>query len=349
MSINVKGVDLSTFNTQVDFIKAKKSGIRFAILRAGFGSLATQVDKRFRTHINGALEAKMDVGAYWFSYARSAEEARAEARTFLSVMKEYAGKVTYPLYCDYEYASIEYAERFGIKPDKKLITDIIVAFCEEIKKAGWYPGYYTNLDFIRNRLDMERLKPYDLWLADYTDGPSYNCGMQQTSSTGKVEGIVGNVDLDTAFRDYPAIIRKCGCNGFKPQPSCSVEGICTQNNTKLYEAAYTTARLVGTADKNDSLCLLADDGWGWSKVRVTSSGLTGWMENTAVSGPNRSRFRVGSCIGNDVNIRQTPSLTGKILGQFNKGAKFTMVSIDPSNWIDIGYGYLYYDKSYIQL
>ena len=61
MSINVKGVDLSTFNTQVDFIKAKKSGIRFAILRAGFGSLVTQVDKRFRSHINGALEAKMDV------------------------------------------------------------------------------------------------------------------------------------------------------------------------------------------------------------------------------------------------------------------------------------------------
>ena len=84
MSVNDKGVDVSVFNSQVDFSRAKQDGVRFAIVRAGFGNTVEQEDKLFRNHMDAALRAKIDVGAYWFSYARSAEEARTEAQVFLS-------------------------------------------------------------------------------------------------------------------------------------------------------------------------------------------------------------------------------------------------------------------------
>ena len=351
MSVNDKGVDVSVFNSQVDFARAKQDGVRFAIVRAGFGNTVEQEDKLFRNHMDAALRAKMDVGAYWFSYARSAEEARTEAQVFLSLMKLYKGRVSYPLYCDYEYASIEYAEKFGIEPDKKLITDIIVAFCEEVEKAGWYAGYYTNLDFIRNRLDMERLKPYDLWLADYNGGPDYHCGMQQITDCGVVEGIVGNTDIDIAYKDYPAIIREKGLNGFLPEsPKPSVpdnRGTCILNGVSIRKSADTAAEILGYANRGDSLILLADDGWGWSKVRLSRNGLIGWMINEAMEAKGRSSFKTALCEGNDVNIRKTPSLSGKVIGTLNKGDKFSVVSLNPGNWIDTGHGFVYYDRSYI--
>ncbi len=353
MSISMKGVDLSVFNPQVDFSQAKKDGVSFAIIRAGFGNTIQQEDKLFRQHMDAALRAGVQVGAYWFSYARSAQEARKEAQVFLSLMKDYKGRVTYPLFCDYEYASIEYAEKFGITPDKKLITDIISAFCEEIEKAGWYAGYYTNLDFIRNRLDMARLKRYDLWLADYNGGPDYDCGMQQITDSGDVDGIIGNVDVDIAYRDYPTIIREKGLNGFAPNeilpPKDDDEGICTQNGVPVRSSADTAGKLLGFANRRDLLALLADDGWGWSKVRVIRNDLTGWMLNKAISANDLSSLKTAVCEGTDVNIRQSASLSAKIIGTLNKGDRFTVVSINPGNWIDTGFGFVYYDKSYIRI
>ena len=63
-----------------------------------------------------------------------------------------------------------------------------------MKGYGYKVGYYTNKDYIQNRIDKARL-PYDLWLADYSGSPDYTCAIQQTSSTGKVGGISGNVDM----------------------------------------------------------------------------------------------------------------------------------------------------------
>lgn len=353
MGISNKGVDLSVFNTQADFTKAKADGVKFAIIRAGFGNTVKQEDKMFKAHMDAALRAKLPVGAYWFSYATSVMEARAEAQVFLSLMAPYKGRVTYPLYCDYEYASIEYGEKMGIKPDKALITAMIAAFCDEVRRAGWYAGYYTNLDFIRNRLDMDKLKNYDLWLADYTSGPDYDCGMQQITSSGVVDGITGNVDVDIAYKDYPTIIREKGLNGLKPEPALPVEkdelGTCTQNGAPIRSTADTAGKILGYANRGDLLSLLADDGWGWSKVCVRRSGVTGWIANSAVDGKDRSGFKTAVCDGTDVNLRKTGSLSGKIIGTLDKGEKFKVVSINPGSWIDTGKGFVYYDKTYIRI
>ena len=218
--LEIKGIDLSTWQKEVDWQEVKSDGVHFAILRAGFGNGSR--DEMFESHITGALGAGLGVGVYWFLYPASVEDARREARECLKIIEPYKGKINYPVYADYEYDSDRYAQEQGVAVNKAFRTSCITAFCEEIEKSGWYAGYYSNLDYLRNKLDTDRLKRYDLWLADYSGGPEYPCGMQQFTNTGRVRGIDGDVDLNTAYYDYPSRLAEKGCNGLKP--SSPVQG-----------------------------------------------------------------------------------------------------------------------------
>ena len=347
--IEIKGIDVSTFQKEVDWEQVKADGVKFAILRAGFGD--GNQDAMFESHIKGALDAGLDVGIYWFLYPTSAAEARQEARKCLELLEPYKGKINYPIYADYEYDSDRYAQEQGVTVTNTFRTDCITAFCEEIERAGWYAGWYANLDFIRNKVDMTRLSRYDLWLADYTGGPNYDCGMQQFTSSGKVDGITGGVDMDTAFYDYPTRIREKGCNHLsKPttgNPSTAKTGTCTGDGVRIRAEAHTAAKVLGSADKGDRLELLDDDGWGWSKVKA--NGITGWMYNGYINGPGRSKPKTVYCSGSYVNLRQSPSTSAKIVRQLQPGDTVTLVSINPDGWLDVDGGYLYYDKSYLSI
>ncbi len=333
----IKGIDVSTHNGTIDWKKVKKDGVSFTIIRAGFGNTADQRDVQFVANMNGALDAGISVGVYWFNYARSVEEARKEAKACLEVIKPYQDRITYPVFADFEYDSEEYAEKAGVTVDKRFVTDVIKAFCEEIKRAGYIPGWYTNQDYYKNKLYPEELADYDCWLADYTGGPAFDCVMQQYTSTGKVEGISGNVDMNLAFKEY----------GSKPAASGKKYGTCTGSDVRIRKEAHTAAQVLGTAGKGDKLELLGDDGWGWSKVRA--NGVTGWMYNEYVSGSGRSKPKTVYCNGTAVNLRQEPSTSAKVIRQLNKGDKVTLVSINPDGWLDVDGGYLYYDKSYLEI
>lgn len=210
----MKGIDVSKYQELIYWEKVKAAGIDFSILRAGLGKYITQIDPRFEQNAFGALSAGLHVGAYWFSYATSPEEARQEAQVCAQVLEPYKGKFDFPVYFDYEYASEEYSKKQGVTPTQALRESLAQAFCEEIESRGWRAGVYTNNDYLKNRWRLDVLKQWEIWLADYTGGPDVSCGMQQTSSTGTVDGISGNVDMDTAFVDYPALIRNDGWNGF---------------------------------------------------------------------------------------------------------------------------------------
>lgn len=196
---NAKGIDVSYHQGKIDWEKVTADGIEFAIIRAGFGNSASQKDDRFDANIKEALSARLPVGIYWFSYAVDAKDALKEAEACNSVLKPWKGKLTLPVFFDFEYASETYNKKVTYTRQSR--TDIIRAFCEAMKGYGYKVGYYTNKDYIQNRIDKARL-PYDLWLADYSGSPDYTCAIQQTSSTGKVGGISGNVDTDTCFTEY---------------------------------------------------------------------------------------------------------------------------------------------------
>lgn len=211
----MKGIDVSSHNGAIDWGRVRAAGVAFAILRAGYGKYASQQDSRFAANAEGALAAGLECGAYWFSYALTPDDAREEARLCVKVIEPYRGRFSFPVWYDYEYDSERYSEEHGVAPDKELRTQLAVAFCAELERLGWRAGIYTNPDYIKNRLDLSRLTAWELWLADYTGGPDVPCGMQQTGSTGRVDGVSGNVDTDEAFLDYPALMRENGWNGYE--------------------------------------------------------------------------------------------------------------------------------------
>lgn len=210
----MKGIDVSKYQELIYWEKVKAAGIDFAIIRAGMGKYITQIDPRFEQNAFGALSAGLHVGAYWFSYATTPDEAKEEARLCADTIAPYKGKFDFPVYFDYEYDSERYSEERGVTPTRELREALAQAFCEEIEAHGWRAGVYTNNDYLKSRWRLEVLKQWEIWLADYTGGPDISCGMQQTGSTGRVDGISGNVDTDTAFVDYPSLIRNDGWNGF---------------------------------------------------------------------------------------------------------------------------------------
>lgn len=190
-----KGIDLSTFQKNVDWQKVKKDGIEFAILRAGFGKAASQKDKLFEQHYRGAKAVGIPVGAYHYSYAMSVAEAKQEAEVFLSWL---LGKeLEYPVWFDIEDPTMQ-------KLGKELLTEITIAFCERVKAAGYRVGVYASKHWFSNLLDFERLKQYPIWLAQYNEAPTFsgNYDIWQYTSSGKVDGIAGNVDLNWCYTDF---------------------------------------------------------------------------------------------------------------------------------------------------
>lgn len=206
--VTKKGIDVSTWNGTIDWKKVKAAGIDFAIIRAGYGR--NNIDSKFKENAKNAVAAGIAIGAYWFSYALTAEDAKKEADYLCDAVESVGVNFTYPLCFDYEYDSVSYAQKNGGDTSKSTLLAIGRAFLAEIEKRGYYAMNYTNIDFLGR--GFSELTSYDIWLAQWSSKRSKDCGIWQYSSSGKVNGISGNVDMDYSYNDYPAIIKKAGLN-----------------------------------------------------------------------------------------------------------------------------------------
>ncbi len=195
----IKGIDVSEWQGFIDWQKVKASGVQFAMIRTSYGKQS--LDKKYKDNISMAQAAGIDVGAYHYCYATSVEDAKAEARHFINTIRPY--KLTYPAVLDLE-------DHSQANLDKKLLTDIAVAFMDIVKNAGYYPMLYASKYWLESKLDYNRLKDYDIWLAQWALKPTWNgdIGIWQYTDSGRINGINGNVDLDIAYKDYPNIINK---------------------------------------------------------------------------------------------------------------------------------------------
>lgn len=197
-----KGIDISAYQGVVDFNKVKKSGIDVVILRAGWGT-GTK-DKTFETNYKKAKEAGLKVGIYWFLYCTNDTQAQQNAIACCNVLK--GKQIDYPVYADQEYDSATYYLRVTGHPlTKDVASRLAKVFLETCKKAGYAVGNYTNLDWYRNYYTNEINNRYDLWLA-YWGSATQMCkdsAIWQYSSKGRVNGIVGNVDMDEVHKEYP--------------------------------------------------------------------------------------------------------------------------------------------------
>ena len=205
----IKGMDVSHYQGDIDFNKAKADGIEFAMIRAGYGwkDWENQTDRQYYSNMSKAKRAGVARGAYLYSYALTPEDAKLEADFFLHLIGGY--HLEYPVAYDVEDAS---QANLG----KERLTEIADTFLTRVPNAGYYVCLYTNLDWITYRYDMNKLKKFDVWYAQYNDRPTYNgqFGMWQHTSKGKVNGVSGNVDLDWSYVDYPSVMKRVGLNGF---------------------------------------------------------------------------------------------------------------------------------------
>lgn len=199
---SVFGIDVSKWNKEIDWKKAKAAGVEFAIIRCGYRGSQTGAlveDPYFKQNIQGALDADVRVGLYFFTQAITPMEAVEEASMVLSLCRNY--KISYPLFIDTEGAGGHgRADHLG----KELRTQICKAFCETIENAGFTGGVYASKSWLNNNLDMSQLSGYEVWLAQYSKEATYEgeYDMWQYTSAGRIDGISTLVDFDISYRDF---------------------------------------------------------------------------------------------------------------------------------------------------
>lgn len=199
----IKGIDVSVHQNEIDWKKVKADGVDYAIIRVGrrgYGTGEVGIDDLYEENMKGAIDAGVDVGVYFFSQAISVEEAIEEADFVLEAIKDY--DITYPVVFDLEEIYEDTARTDDLTPE--MATKMTIAFCQRILDAGYTPMVYGNIHWFMERVDMSQLEGYDKWFAQYFAQPffPYDLAMWQYTATGKVDGIVGDVDINMSFKDY---------------------------------------------------------------------------------------------------------------------------------------------------
>lgn len=201
------GIDVSKWNQEIDWAAVKEAGIEFAIIRCGYRGASTGalvIDPRYKENIEGAIEAGIPVGVYFFTQARDEVEAVEEASMVIRLIEDY--DVDYPVFLDSESAGGR-GRADGLDSDERTRTH--KAFLQTMQAAGYETGVYASRNWLNDRLDMAQLSDYRIWLAEYADVPTYDeyyYHMWQYTSKGTVNGISTNVDLNLCYMNIDTSI-----------------------------------------------------------------------------------------------------------------------------------------------
>lgn len=195
-----KGIDVSEFQGKIDWEKVKNDGIEFAILRCGYGmDFSNQDDVEYERNANECERLGIPYGVYLMSYANTVEKARSEAKHVLRLIE--GRKISLGVWHDIEDNGTSGAI------NKETLTNIINTFCNTIKNAGYKVGIYANLNWLENKIERIIRDNYDIWVAQYYSKCEYEGKyiMWQHTSSGKVNGISTNVDMNILYEDLPVI------------------------------------------------------------------------------------------------------------------------------------------------
>ena len=201
--VSYVGVDISKFQDYVDFVKVKKAGVDFVMLRVGtrgYGTGQLILDEYFNDNIKRATDAGLEVGVYFFSQAITKEEAIEEANMVIESLGDY--RIGYPVAFDMELIENDTARTDILTKAEK--TEIAKAFLDTVAAAGYKTIIYGNKEWLIKEIDMSKLTAYDVWLSQAADIPDYpyKFAMWQYSFEGFVDGITGYVNMNISFVNY---------------------------------------------------------------------------------------------------------------------------------------------------
>ena len=201
--VSLKGIDVSTYQGDIEWDKVAAAGVKFVFIRLGYRGYESGLlvkDDKFEQNITGALQNGIAVGVYFVTQAVSVDEAVEEARFVMDTIRPY--NVTWPIVLDIEDAASVTARTTDLTQQER--TDHAIAFCETIQSGGYRPMLYCNIRWFIEKLDITRIAEYDKWFAQYFRKPFFPYAFQvwQYSSSGRIDGINGNVDYNISFVDY---------------------------------------------------------------------------------------------------------------------------------------------------
>ncbi len=200
-----RGIDVSYYQGDIDWNAVKADDVSFAIIRiyhwdegAGKNS-GVHVDTKWRQNADACDALGIPYGVYCYSEAHNVKEVLDEAN---AVVAELGGRrLGYPVYLDLEDADMASSDNAW------MLGQMATAFCNRIYEAGYTPGVYSNLNWRRNFLTDPCFDQWTYWLAEWAHPeygkflPTYGGSYQlwQATSSGHVNGINGNVDIDFDF------------------------------------------------------------------------------------------------------------------------------------------------------
>ena len=211
------GIDVSAHQGPIDWSAMAQDGVKFAIIRAVTWSGSSIVeDPYFRTNVRQAKENGILVGAYIYSYAYNYSEMAAEVDKFhvaAQALKAEGYALDMPVFIDYEDPRLYNPDKGGpdMPKDSATRTNIVRYGMDRLKGYGYYPGFYTFLNFATQYLNGRQLmaEGYDFWLAHWdvstpawTDAELWQYG---TAMVGKRE-----VDANYCYKDYAGLIDGSG-------------------------------------------------------------------------------------------------------------------------------------------
>ena len=209
------GIDVSKYQGNINWNSVRNDGITFSFVRAGnrgYGTGLIVEDPYFKKNVINASNAGVKIGVYFYSQAINEAEAIEEARFVTDKLLMYGlqSRISLPIVIDVEYATSQHNGRAD-NLTKQERTNIVRAFANYIKGMGYEPMVYASKDFLYNNLDMSQLSDLNVWLAHYknVEDPMSNMSdytgiyqVWQYTSSGSVNGINGNVDMNISFSNY---------------------------------------------------------------------------------------------------------------------------------------------------
>ena len=186
----MKGIDVSEHNGEIDWEKVKNDGIDFAIIRCGYGQdMESQDDDYWEANVEACEALGIPYGIYLYSYADTLEKAQSEAQHVLRLLKGH--DPAYPVYYDLE-------DNITLELSDSMKTQIATTFCNIITDNGYETGVYSSLYWWNDYLTDPVFNNWSRWVAQWNPTCDYQgeYDLWQCSSTGQVDGINGNVDLN---------------------------------------------------------------------------------------------------------------------------------------------------------
>ena len=240
--------DVSKFNDpySIDWAQMKEAGVKGVIMRVGGRGYGSEKqlysDTAFAAHYRRAKAAGMSVGVYFFSYALNTAQAKEEAEMTLRILRENNCELDMPVFIDIEdYAESDHEDRQHQNAGKAVCSLVVNTFCDTVADAGYYPGVYCNKFFAETLLDSAVFAGRAVWIAHYgvsQCGYSGRYDLWQYTSTGRVSGYSGKIDLSYCYVDYPALIANGAVGSFgthkaKAGWTVTKQATCTAEGTRI--------------------------------------------------------------------------------------------------------------------